>query len=138
MAPDMIQTIRNGFAAWSRGDLDDTLANLDPEIEFVTSGVFPGLDLVYRGHAGFSKFFDDFRGPWEDISIGAERIVTGKPPLFVMTGRFHARARDGLVVERPVSVVVAMRNGKIRRMQSCATQEEAFVAAGLPPAGPKP
>jgi hypothetical protein len=61
METDMGQVIRDGFAGWSRGDLDQAMKGLDPEIEFITSGTFPGLDHVYRGHWGYAKFFGDFR-----------------------------------------------------------------------------
>jgi ketosteroid isomerase-like protein len=131
-----IDMIRKGFAAWSRGDLEGAIDYLDPGIEFLTSGLYPGLDPVYRGHEGFARFFSDFRGPWEDISLDVEQVVEATPRLFVVAGHFRATARDGLLVERPVGVLVTTNNGTITRMQSCPSHEEALEAAGLPPGGP--
>jgi len=65
MASNAEQTIRAGFAAWGRGDIEATLARLHPEIEFVSSGVFPGVEPEYHGHEGFSRFWHDFRDMWE-------------------------------------------------------------------------
>ena len=129
----MADVIRNGLAGWSRGDLEQAMEGLASDIEFVTSGVFPGLDRVYRGHAGFAKFFSDFRGAWEDITVEIERIVEGAPTLYVMVGHFRATARDGLLVERPVTLVVTTRDGAIRRMESVESRDEAFAAAGIAP-----
>jgi ketosteroid isomerase-like protein len=131
-----IAMIRKGFAAWSRGDLDSAVGAMDPGIEFFTSGVYPGLDPVYRGHDGFAEFFREFRGAWEDVSHEVEQIVEAAPQLFVVTGHFRAIARDGLIVEQPVGVVVTTSNGTITRMQSFQSREEALEAAGLPPEGP--
>ena len=129
----MTQSIRNGLTAWSRGDLEQASADFDTEFEFVTSGVFPGLDRVYSGREGFRKFFADFRGAWEDISIEVEQIVAGAGQTYVAAGRFRAVARDGLVVERPVTMVVTANRNRIRRMESFASRDEAFDIAGIPP-----
>lgn len=130
MAHDMVEMIRTGLSGWSAGDLDQARADLDPEMEFVTSGVFPGLDHVYRGHEGFARFFTDFRGAWDDIAIEVERIVPGRSPLYVVVGNFRATARDGLHVERPVTIVVTAAGDTIQRMESFADRDEAFAAAG--------
>ena len=129
----MVDVIRNGLAGWSRGDLEQAMEGLASDIEFVTSGVFPGLDRVYRGHAGFAKFFSDFRGAWENITVEIERIVEGAPSLYVMVGHFRATARDGLLVERPVTLVFTTGDGAIRRMESYESRLGAFAAAGIAP-----
>jgi ketosteroid isomerase-like protein len=132
MAQDMTEVIRSGLGGWSRGDLEQAMEGLAPDIEFVTSGAFPGLDPVYRGHEGIMRFFTDFREAWEDITIDIERIVEGPSPFYVMVGKFRATAREGLAVERPVTLLVTASGGKIQRMESFASREEAFAAAGIP------
>ena len=129
----MTDVIRDGLAGWSRGDLEQAMEGLDPEIEFITSGVFPGLELVYRGHDGFRRFFTDFREAWEDISIEIEQLVEGAPPFYLVAGRFRATAREGLLVERPVTMVVTARDGMIERMESFASRDAACEAAGIRP-----
>jgi ketosteroid isomerase-like protein len=131
MATDMARVIQDGFAGWSHGDLDQAMQGLDPEIEFITSGTFPGLDDVYRGHGGYAKFFGDFRGAWEEISIEIDQLLDCPPSMYLMAGRFRATARDGLVVERPVTIVITTGAGKIKRMESFASREEAYAAAGI-------
>jgi ketosteroid isomerase-like protein len=135
MASQAVQKIRNGFAAWSRGDTEETLAVLHPEIEFVSSGVFPGVEPVYRGHEGFLQFWRDFRDIWERITIEIERFVEAGPTRLVAVGHFDATGRDGIGVERPGGmVVVVTANGDAMRIESYGTWEEAFDAAGVPAA----
>ena len=46
------EIIRAAYAAWSERDLESALEALDPKIEFHSSGLFPDLAPVYRGHEG--------------------------------------------------------------------------------------
>ena len=127
----MPEVIRAGLDAWSRGDLQDVLEIFDPDFEFVTSGIYPGLEPVYRGHDGFRRFWTDFRAPWQDIAIGVDRIVGGRPQLFAVVGRFIATGRDGIPVERPVGMVFTTRAGQIARIQGFGSAEEALAGAGV-------
>jgi ketosteroid isomerase-like protein len=127
-------TIRAGLAAWSRGDLEGALENLDPHnFEFVTTGLFVGVSPVYRGHEGFRQFWRDFRESWEQISFEIERIVPGEPPFHAVLGHFEAKGREGIDVGREFAMVAAAMGTTVTRMQSYGTWEEAFDAAGVPP-----
>jgi ketosteroid isomerase-like protein len=130
METDRARVIRGGFAGWSRGDLAAATERLAPDFEFVPSGIFPGLDHVYRGHEGFARFFSDFRGAWEEISIEIEQLLDLAPDRYLLVGHFRATARDGLVVERPVTILVNTAGGMIKRMESFASRDEAFAVAG--------
>jgi ketosteroid isomerase-like protein len=132
MAPDVTDTIRNGFAAWSRGDVEGALAGLAPQFEFETSDVFPGLDPVYRGHDGVRRFFEEFNATWEDIAIDVAHIVPGRAPLVAVAGGFNATGRDGIHVNRRMAWVFTTEGDVVTRLRSYGTWEEAFEAAGVP------
>jgi ketosteroid isomerase-like protein len=133
MATDAKDAIRSGLAAWSRGDLAGTMRNFSPELEFVTSGVYPGLDPVYRGHDGFTRFWHDFREIWEDIAIVVDRIAAGTPDRYAVVARFQAAGRDGIPVERPVGMAFTMREGLITHVQNFGSGADALDAAGVQP-----
>ena len=69
MSRENVELVRVGYEAWNRGDMDAMLAIFHPDVELVTTGVFPGLDPAYRGHDGFRKFWRDFRGTWASLSM---------------------------------------------------------------------
>jgi uncharacterized protein len=130
MSEENVEIVRRGYAAWSDDDMDTMLALLDPDIEFVSSGLFPGLAPVYRGHSGWQDLWRDLREPWESLRIvldelreGGERVVT----LFT----FVAIGRDGLEVRRQFGNVWTFRDGLAVRIQAYADWSEALEAAGL-------
>lgn len=133
MAQEAVRRIRGGLGAWSDGDLEGALENLRPDLEFVTSGVFLGVEPIYHGHEGFRLFWRDFRDTWEQIRIEIRHIVEGEPHRFAVVGHFHAMGRDGIGVERPVGMVfVATPDDEISKIESYATWEDALEAAGVP------
>jgi len=135
VATDLRDVIRAGLDAWSRGDLQNTVAAFDPGIEFATSGIYPGLEPVYRGHDGFQRFWKDFRGTWDDIVIEVDQIVAGGQDLYAMAGRFVATGRNGIAVERPLGMLFRMQGDAIAEITSFGSGEEALRAAGAEASG---
>ena len=122
------EMIRSGLAAWSRGDLAGTLENFSPELEFVTSGLYPGLEPVYHGHEGFARFWHDFRDAWEDITIEIDEIVEGRANRYAVVARFRATGRDGIPAERPVGMQFTFAGGVIKRIENFGSGTEALAA----------
>jgi SnoaL-like domain len=52
--------MRTWIEAYNRADMETLLAVTRPDFEFRTSGIFLGIDPVYQGHAGYTRFFEDF------------------------------------------------------------------------------
>lgn len=109
------------------------MKELAPDIEIVTSGIYPGLEPAYQGHQGYMRFWHDFREPWQDIKIDVERIVAGEPSRYAVDATFHATGRDGIPVQRPVGMVFTVAGGLIARLQNFASGAEALAAAGADP-----
>jgi ketosteroid isomerase-like protein len=126
-----VDSIRNGLAAWSRGDLEGALENLDPALEFVTTGLFVGVAPAYHGHEGFRQFWADFREAWEQIAFEIERVVAGKAPFYAVLGHFEAKGREGIDVGREFAMVMAAEGVTVMRIQSYGTWKEALDAAGV-------
>ena len=81
-----LQVVKEGYAAFSRGDIPGLLAQLSQDIVWHSPG--PGLPLAgtYRGQDGVAKFFQklaqeteilDFQ-PLEFIAEGERVIVVGR------------------------------------------------------------
>ena len=132
MSEDWKQIIRNGLAAWSRGDLEGALVGLDQDLVYETSGLFPGVAAEYRGHDGFRQFWNDFRVVWERITVHVEDIVEGEPGRYAMLGRFEAVGRNGIPVGRPVGMVFVVQDDSVITAQSHPTWEATLESAGVP------
>jgi ketosteroid isomerase-like protein len=120
-------TIRAGLEAWSRGDLEGSLVGLDPDVEIVTSQLFPGIEPTYKGHDGYRKFWRDFRETWEQIELRINRLE-GDAPLIKAFGEFRATGRDGIEVGREIAMVLTTTTEAVLRMQTYTTWEEAEAA----------
>ena len=57
MSRENVELVREAYAAWNDAEVEAVLPFLHPEVEFVTSGTFLGLDPVYGGHDGFRRFW---------------------------------------------------------------------------------
>jgi ketosteroid isomerase-like protein len=125
-----LELARVGFDAWSRGDLEALLTTLDEDVEFWTSGVFPGLEPVYRGHEGMRKFWDDFRSPWQSLRIMMDDIRE-RGDRIVALYRFEAVGRDGLTLQREGANVITLRDGIAIRIDAHASWKTALDAVGL-------
>jgi ketosteroid isomerase-like protein len=74
MSRENVEVMGTWIEAFNRGDMEALLAVTHPDFEFRTSGVFPDLDPIYKGHAGFKRFYDDFTGPWESFSVSVQEL----------------------------------------------------------------
>ena len=130
MSRHNVELVRTAYDAWNRGDIDATLALCHPDFEWQTSGVFPGLDAIYRGHAGFRKYERDFRGTFESLSIVVEEL-RDRGDQVAMMGSFEGRGRDGVTVRRSVANVITLRDGLAVRIVSYGDWREALAAMGM-------
>jgi ketosteroid isomerase-like protein len=86
-----------GYGAWSRGDLEGFLAVLAPDIEFHTAVLFPGIEDVYHGHEGVTRFWHQMQEPFESFSIEPVRIEPHGDDAVVIDIRFHAIGKGSAV-----------------------------------------
>ncbi len=120
------------FEAWNRGDREAFLETLDPEVEWRTAGIFPGLDSSYRGREEVRDFWHAFHDPWERLSISYDEITETAPDEVLLRVLFSGVGRAGIEVETAFGQHYVIRNGLMTRMHSFRTWELAAVAA-LPP-----
>ena len=131
MSRENIEIIRASYAAWGNRDLDTLLDLWHPEIEFRTSGLFPDLEPIYRGHQGMRSFWEAMLAPWESFHLDVERIVEGDECAAAAI-RFRARGRgSGVLTDLRQGHAVRVKDGRIAKASAHATFEEALEAAGL-------
>src|SRR5215203_4567588 len=130
MPQENVEVARRGLEAWSSGDLDAALALVHPEAEFRTSGLFPGVGAVYQGHDGYKRWWNDFRGMWEEIELVPERLLDHGDRVVVF-GRFKARGREGITVKRELGVIFMIRDGLATRIETYPSGDQALKAVGL-------
>ena len=130
MSQENAEIVRRSLDAWSRDDIVGWLERAHPDLEFHTSGLYPGIDPVYRGHAELNRFWTTFREPWESIEVRIHEFREVGEEV-VALGTFKARARDGMTVEREAAWVYRIEAGLIVRVDAFGSGSEALEAVGL-------
>ena len=128
MPREEVEKVRASLDGWSRGDADAWLAYADPEMEFRPSGVYPGIDEIYRGREEMYRFWREFREPWETMLIRVDEVREAGE-VIVSLCTFEGHARDGMKVEREVAWIWHFADGRFVRVESFPGWAEALEAA---------
>jgi ketosteroid isomerase-like protein len=115
-AEQNIQTIKDAYAAFSRGDLPSVLGAFDDGIQWITPG---NSDLAgeRNGKEEVTGFFRTLKERWDFLAFEpAEYIPSGD--RVVALGRYEVRSRQtGRTVASHWAMVWTFRNGKAVRFQ---------------------
>ena len=124
-----VETVRQGIAAYNKGDPEGLIEISDPEVTLI-----PLRSLLegggYDGHDGVRRFLSDMDEDWEAREIELDEIRDLDDRVLVL-GNFHAVGRaSGSDFRQPVAWLCEMRDGKLLRMQAYSDREAALAEAG--------
>jgi ketosteroid isomerase-like protein len=128
--PSHTELTKRGYRAWNEEDLEGLLAICHPQVEYYTSGVFPGLQPVYRGKEGIGVWWNDFHEPWSQIKVIPERIAE-RPDGVAVLIRFEGTGRQGIQTTMRFINTIEIRDGLAHRFHSQPPTEEAIREFGL-------
>jgi ketosteroid isomerase-like protein len=120
-----IELTERGYRAWNEDDLDGLLDVCHPEVEYHTSGVFPGLQSVYYGEDGIRQWWADFHEPWKEIKVIPERIVETDNGVAALV-RFEGKGRQGIETTMSFINTIEVRDGLAFRFDSQPPTDEAM------------
>ena len=119
------------FDAFSRRDLEGVLVYLAPDCAFYPSGRFMDTQPLYRGHEGWTEFWNGFQAAWERITISTERIEDLGDRVLVL-GTFHGKGREsGVETSTKAAWLVTVKDGLASLNRAFAEWDEALEAVGL-------
>ena len=125
-----MDAVRSALEGWNRGDFDAWLGSAHPDIEFRTSGVYPGTDPIYRGPGELRRFWTTLHEPWESLQVHIDQVHDLGGDVVVLSTS-EGDARDGMRVQREVGSIPRFVDGLNTRQRNYATWKEALEAAGL-------
>jgi hypothetical protein len=128
---DRIENYRDAIDAWNRRDLVWILEQATPDFEFHTSGIFEGVEAVYRGREGMVQFWTTFiEEPWALFRLEIDEIegIGEECVLALMT--FHGTEREGNEeVTHSYAHLARFRGEEIARIDAFTEWDEARRAA---------
>ena len=132
MSEENVEVVRRGYAAFNRGDIDDIVADVAPDFEYVPpAGVIPGVIGVYRGPDGFKQWSGAFWGEFDDAHIEVHEFVdAGDQVLATLTVRGRGK-QSGAESSWTLWELWTVRDGRLVHGQGITSRDEALEAAGL-------
>jgi ketosteroid isomerase-like protein len=108
-----VQVVKDGFAAFSRGDIPGLLALLAEDVEWHIPGAGLPLAGTYRGRDGVANFFQNLSAEWEILDFQPREFVAeGDRVLVVGWERAKVKATNR-TAEVDWIMSFTVRNGKI-------------------------
>jgi uncharacterized protein len=133
MSQEDVQTVRQGYEAFNRGDVEWMVAQLDPEIVWEDAAEVPGSSS-HRGIREVRGYLESFAREWEEIRFEPERILDAGEQVVALV-RMAARGRaSGAQVDARLAHVYELREGRgmrVLRVRTFFDRERALEAAGL-------
>jgi ketosteroid isomerase-like protein len=130
MGQPEVDAVRRFYAAWTAGDLEAMLAEVDPDVE-----AQPVLGLLYerptyKGHGGMRRWYEEVDDLWDDFEalVEAAYEVDGSVIGYI---RLIATTR-GQSSDARIAVICRFRDGKIVSFRG-RDREEVIEELHLPP-----
>jgi ketosteroid isomerase-like protein len=134
-AQENIALVYRGLDAFSRGDFDAGVKDMQPDIEWHLSFRLPDLPLdkpVYHGQDEVRRLWAAFRSGWAKLTVTLEEVVDAREDFVVVRTRFVGRGgASGIEVDRTVFYLFEIAAGKLKRLRPFDTRRKALEAAGL-------
>jgi ketosteroid isomerase-like protein len=129
MSQENIATFRRAIDAFNRGDTQALASMLDSTSEWDWSRSIGPDKAVYRGPEEIIGFWEEFAAAFERIRLEIEDVVEVGGGL--VAGMLSVmQGRGGIEVEARNAWLIALRNGKLARLEMFQTMAEALEAAG--------
>ena len=131
MSQENVETLRRAYEAFNRGDLDATVADAHPDVEYISSAAIPGQVDVARGSEAYKRLiswlsdaFEDARLERNEFIDAGDRVLGG----FTLSGRGK---QSGVETSLTMWQVWTLKDGMFVHGQGFTAREEALEAAGL-------
>jgi ketosteroid isomerase-like protein len=129
MSQEDVQLARDAVAAFNRRDVAGLVEMTTDDFEWVTwtGTVDP---TAYHGAQGLASYFRD-ADVWEHLNLDAQEFRDLGDEVLVV-GVFHARGGgSGVEIHAPYYSAFFTRGGKLARVLSFRSEDEALRAVGL-------
>jgi ketosteroid isomerase-like protein len=131
MSEENVKLVRRALDALRRGDVEEMLPHLDPEVELHSAIVGGAEGNIYRGHEGCRRWFvdsfesfEEIRNEWSEFRDLGDRVLA--------LGHVHARGRESRVeLDSAMGWIYTLRRGKLVKAEGFLSRDDALEAAGL-------
>ena len=130
MSQENVEVARRVIDAYNRRDFEAIRALNHPDVELDWSasvGLEPG---IYRGQETVIRFFENFVGTFERVTLEPERFIESGD-LVVVPNSAQLRGRDGIETVTRSALVFEISGGRVARICLYQGTRDALEAVGL-------
>jgi hypothetical protein len=123
--------VRDAIGAFNRDGVEDALAYLDPEIEWLGPPEWLE-DRLYLGHDGVRRLASFWTESFDEFRLDLERVIDleGNEVVVLINQRGRMKGSDNWI-EQPVGWHLQLRDGRVARAYIYFTWADALKAVGL-------
>ena len=126
MSQENVENVRRAFEAWFRGDSEEALAGLDPDIVYK-----PAQEEAVQGLDAVQASWERWQASWQEQEVTLEETIEAGDHV-IQAILFRGRGRgSGIEVEGRFFQVLTIRDGKAVRWEEFSDRAEALEAVGL-------
>jgi ketosteroid isomerase-like protein len=119
------ELVREAFAEWNTGDRELFIERIDPDVEINVISLQVTGGEPYRGHEGYWQWIDAMEEAFEVWQLHPETFEESRDSVLVL-GSMHLRGRgSGVELDQEAGWIVDARDGRMRRLRTFTTHEEA-------------
>jgi uncharacterized protein len=112
-----VQILKDGYAAYGRGDLESVLALVAEDVEWMIPGAGLPVAGTYRGRDGVASFFQKLAAEFEVLEFQPREFL-GDGDRVLVTGWERSKVRaTNRTVELDWIMSFTLRGGKIARFR---------------------
>jgi ketosteroid isomerase-like protein len=126
MSEENVEIVRAGLEAFRRGDVQEALERVHPEI--VSMRTDPD-GAVYRGHDGLLELIADWAEGFDEWTYRSEEFIDAGDHVVVRLHQWGRGKGSGAPVESEIWLTYAIADRMITRIGVYPDSEQAFAAA---------
>jgi ketosteroid isomerase-like protein len=125
-----LDALERGYGAFNHGSLDEAKDTFADDIEWGTTGAWPGMEDTYRGREGVQAWADTVRGEWESFEVSLTEVLRDQENAIAVVELLRGRGREsGAEAEMRVYAVYWFDEvGRLSKRRAFTTAEEALAA----------
>jgi ketosteroid isomerase-like protein len=125
-----VERIQIGYEGFNRGDLTVAREIVTKDVEWKTTGTFPGIGGVYRGPDALDDWMNSLRAEWQEFKVSLAEVLAEREDAIVVAERLWGRGREsGVEVEMRIYALYRFNaEGKVTVREAFATADEALSA----------
>jgi ketosteroid isomerase-like protein len=132
MSKENVEIVQEYFASVRRGDWERVAQLVDPKIEMHGTVGGLGEGRIYQGMA---EIMDEFQNEdleaWEVRRLEPQEFIDAGENVVMLLHEYRRGKGSGVPLESDTGVVIAVRNGRVVRIQGYMDPSAALEAAGL-------